>query len=248
MKKYLLIILLAAGISGLAYAESLDEALGLLKTREDARALAIFEKIITTQPDNLQALWGKAEVKRRARNYKKAEAILDKILKKDPGHAPSLISLSYIRYKDDKLPGALQLIEQVLKIPALDRENQALCYMMLGSINSRRSKKGWLVGKIRYGARIKGYFLKAKSLATDLPEVHLGLGTFYLLAPKVVGGSLDKALEELELTVKLAPSFATANARLAQAYKKRGNLEKYKIYLQRVKELDPENEALNEEL
>ena len=32
---------------------------------------------------------------------------------------------------------------------------------------------------------------------------------------------LDKAQEELEFTVKIAPSFATANARLAQSYKKR---------------------------
>jgi hypothetical protein len=46
----------------------------------------------------------------------------------------------------------------------------------------------------------------------------------------------------------MAPDFATANARLAQSYKKKGNKEKYNYYLQRAKELDPENEVANEEL
>jgi tetratricopeptide (TPR) repeat protein len=118
--------------------------------------------------------------------------------------------------------------------------------MMLGTINSRRSAKGWFLNKLRYGTQIRCHFLKAKEFAPDLPEVHLGLGTFYLLAPPIVGGNLNGALKELELAVKIAPDFATANARLAQAYKRKGDLEKYKYYFQRAKELDPDNEVLME--
>jgi len=222
-----------------------NEAFGLLKSRRDNDALVIFEKILGSQPDNLDVLWGKAEVLRRSRDYRQAEELLNRVLKVNPQHAPSLISLSYIRYKDDNLKDALKLINQVLKND-LDNENKALAFMMLGSINSRRSKKGGILSKVAYGTHIKGYFLKARELAADLPEVHLGLGTFYLLAPAIVGGDLDKAFQELELTVKIAPEFATANARLAQAYKKKGDLEKYNFYLQRARELDPENEVLRE--
>jgi tetratricopeptide (TPR) repeat protein len=226
----------------------LNEALLLLKNRKDQAALAIFEKILVSEPENLNALWGKAEVLRRSRKFKDSEAILNNILNKYPYHASSLISLAYIRYKDDKLDAALKLVQQVLRTDNLDKENKALAYMMWGAINSRRSAKGWFFSKIRYGTQIKGYFLKAKELAADLPEVHLGLGTFYLLAPAIVGGNLEKAFEELSLAVKMAPDFATANARLAQSYKKKGNKEKYNYYLQRAKELDPENEVANEEL
>jgi len=264
MNKYLLVKLAVVGIFCFTYttlaAEEMgyvkqaeqgaliDEAFVLLKARKDNAALVIFEKIIASQADNLDALWGKAEVLRRSRDYKESEELLNKILSLNPKHIPSLISLSYIRYKDDKLNEALKLINQVLKTDALDKENQALAYMMLGSINSRRSKKGWVLSKVAYGTHIKGYFLRAKELAPHLPEVHLGLGTFYLLAPAIVGGDLNKAFQELELTVKLAPEFATANARLAQAYKKKGDLEKYNFHLQRARELDPKNEVLNEEL
>ncbi len=225
---------------------SLNDAFTLLKGRKDNEALVIFEQILVSQPDNLHALWGKAEVLRRSRNYKSSQELLNKVLGVKPDYIPALISLSYIKYKDDLLSEALKLINRVLKMDSLDRENQALAYVMLGSINSRRSQKGWFFSKIAYGTNIKCHFFKAKELAPELAEVYLGLGTFYLLAPAIVGGDLDKALEELESAVRIAPEFATANARLAQAHKKKGNLAKYNFHIQRARDLDPQNEVLKE--
>jgi len=225
---------------------SLNEGLSLLKNRKDKEAIVIFENVLASQPDNLDALWGKAEVLRRGRNYQQSEELLRKILEKEPNHSSSLISLAYIRYKDDRLKDALKLINRALDGLILDKENQALCYMMLGVINSRRSEKGLFLSKIIYGTRIKSYFLRAKELSPDLPEVHLGLGTFYLLTPAIAGGNLDRAIEELGLAVEIAPDFATANARLAQAYKKKGDLEKYNFHIGRARQLDSHNEALKE--
>jgi tetratricopeptide (TPR) repeat protein len=224
----------------------ISKAFELLKVRKDSGALAIFEQVLIGQPENLDALWGKAEVLRRGRKYKESEDILEKILKKNPKHTSSLISLAYIRYKDDKLIEALRLVKESLQSSYADKENQALAYMMLGTINSRRSQKGWFFSKLKYGTQIKYYFLKARGLSWDLPEVHLGLGTFYLLAPAIAGGNLNKALEELNIALKIAPDFATVNARLAQGYKKKGDLEKFNSYILRTEELDPGNEVLKE--
>lgn len=223
---------------------AIKEALRLLKIRKDNQALAIFKGVLVDEPNNLDALWGEAEVLRRSRDYKASESILNEILKKSPGHAPSLISLAYIAYKDDKLQEALELIDQVFANDHQDKNNQALAYMLMGVINSRRSAKSRFFNKIKYGIQIKRHFLKAASLAPDLPEVHLGLGTFYLLAPAIMGRDLDRAIEELELAVKIAPGFATANARLAQGYKNKGMQDKYTFYISLAKSLDPENEVL----
>jgi len=218
----------------------------LLRIRRDKDAEEIFTEILLEEPQNLDALWAKAEILRRARRYSEAEEIINKILEKNPQHLSSLISLAYIRYKDDKLNEASGIVEKVLKSKNLDKENEALAYMMLGTINSRRSKKSWLFGKIKYATQIKGYFLKAAEIMPDLPEVHLGLGTFYLLAPAIVGGNLEKAIEELNIAYGLAPGFATVNARLAQAYKRKGEEKKYRFHLKRAQELDPHNEVLQE--
>jgi tetratricopeptide (TPR) repeat protein len=275
MKKYLTIILLVTVFIGLIYSAAknkstcpffrmfpakqriqciikdsqrklIDEGLGLLIIRKDNDALVIFEQVLAAAPQNQDALWGKAEVLRRSRDYKEAEGLLNKILNKNPKHISSLNSLAYIRYKDDKLNESLKLVNKVLKSDCLDKKNEALAYLLIGTINGRRASRGWLFSRISSGTRIKCFFLRAKELAPDLPEVHLALGTFYLLAPSIVGGNLNKGLEELKLAVEIAPDFATANARLAQAYKKRGNLQRYNFHIQRAKRLDPQNEVLKE--
>jgi tetratricopeptide (TPR) repeat protein len=217
----------------------IDNAFSLLKARNDDAALEAFDQILSTEPANIDALWGKAEILRRRRSWIESEAILKQILVVRPDHVPSLITLSYIRYHDDRLSEARQLVDKALDTPGISKENLSLAYIMLGTINSRRCAKGRFLSKLQYGTQVKNYFLKAKELAPDLAEVHLGLGTFYLKA-------LDKAIAELELAVKLAPDFATAQARLGQAYKKKGELGKCKFCLLRAQDLDPENEALLE--
>ncbi len=224
----------------------LNSAIELLKARKDKEAGAAFEIILRQDPENPQALWGKAEILRRLRKFKESEAVLNRIFEKGPDNASALITLAYIRYMEDNYKQALAAIKRALKSKNLERENEALAYMMMGTINSGRSSKGWLLTKINYGMKIKSYFLKAKELAPELPEVHLGLGIFYLKAPPLMGGNIDKSIEELETAIKLTPEFATANARLAQAYKKRGNLAKYNLYLQKATQLDPGNEVLQE--
>jgi len=255
MRKYLIILGIIA-IFCFAYASLaaqeikqdalLNDALVLLKFRKDKDARIIFEKILLKEPNNLDALWGKAEVLRRSRDYSQSEVMFQEILNKNPEHIPSLISMAYIKCKDNNLGEATKLVNRVLNTECLDKDNQALAYVMLGNINSRWAIKGGFLSKIKYGAKIKSYFLKAKELSPDLPEIHLALGTFYLLAPKIIGGNLEKAMEELEYTVKIAPDFATANVRLAQYHKIKGDSKKYVFYLNRTKELDPKNEVLQE--
>jgi len=223
-----------------------DNLLQHLKLRKDKLALIEAEKILSQEPDNLTALWGKAEILRRSYKFEEAQKILDKILNKQPGYAPALICLSYIKYHYNKFEEASDILNPLKDKPGLERENQAIAYMLLGSINAKKAHQGGFFSKVIYGTQIRRYFEKAKAIAPDLSEVHLGAGTFYLLAPKIIGGSIERAIEELECAVKLTPDFATPTARLAQAYKKKGDLANFNRYLQQAKKLDPENEVIKE--
>ncbi|MDD5431503.1 MAG: hypothetical protein PHO70_00725 [Candidatus Omnitrophica bacterium] len=226
--------------------ELLSEAIACLKLRKDNEGLALFNEVLAMDPFNLDALWGKAEIMRRRHKYSASEEILKRVIDENPTHAPSLVTLAYIKYSDNKINEALELTNQVIKRGSDDKDDIALAYMMLGAINSKRCSDGWLFGKIKYGTQIKRNFEKAKEISPDLSETHLCMGTFYLKAPAIAGGDLDKAIEELNIAYKMTPDFATVNVRLAQAYKKKGDLDKYNYYLKRAKELDPENEFLNE--
>lgn len=240
----LVIVFILLGFSTACFAE--EDGFLLLKARRDREALAVFEGALAKNPQDMDALWGKAEVFRRARKFQESEAILNEILKQYPQHISSLITLASIQYIYNNFNQATQLVKQALKAKGLDKEKEALCYLVLGAISSGRSSKGWLLAKLKYGTKIHGYFLKASQLAPDLPDTHLVLGTFYLLAPGIAGGNLDQALSELERALKIAPGFASINARLAQAYQKKGDLEKYNFYINKARELDPENEVLKE--
>ena len=226
---------------------SQENLLKYLKLRKDVLAEEETKKILSIEPDDVCALWARAEILRRDYKFKESQELLKEVLGKYPGYAPALISFAYIKYRYNKFQEAARLLKEALKQPDLERENQALIYTLMATINAKRAAQGWLLSKVAYGTRIRGYFEKAKSIAPDLPEVRLGLGSFYLLAPKIAGGGdVDRAIEELEWAVKLAPDFATANPRLAQAYKLKGNMEKYNFYIKKAKELDPGNEALKE--
>jgi len=226
--------------------KSIKDVFALLKVRKDNEARVLTEEILFANPDNIEALWAKAELLRRSYNLREAEKVINKILEKKLDYLPALNNLAYIRYKEGKLEGAKKICDKVLGSKNLDRENEAFAYLTLGAINGQRTQDGWLFAKIRYGTQIKCLFLKACSLAPDLAETHLALGTFYLKAPAIAGGDLDQAIKELELSLAIAPDFGLANARLAQAYKKKGELAKYDFYIERAKKLDPQNEALSE--
>lgn len=229
-----------------AYAAGLDSALRLLKQYRDSEALAAFEEVLEAEPGNLDAAWGRAEVFRRQKKFAAAKQIFNEILVQDPDHASALISLAYLRYKDGEYKPAIESLQKVLRKAGLGKEDRAMAYILIGAVNSKKAMQAGLWSKILYGTRIKGYFLKAVELDPDLAEAHLGLGTFCLMAPSIAGGNIEKAIEELEYAVKLAPAYATAFARLAQAYQKKGDKDKYHFYLKQAQELDPENEALKE--
>lgn len=221
----------------------LSEGMLLLKQRRDNEAWTKFLKVLMDTPHDSDALWGKAEILRRVRKYEEAQALLQEVLAANPKHVPALISLAYMKLERGQLNEAQRLVGEIFK-DTTEKENHALAYMIMGAINAKRAELGNILNKVKYATQIKCYFTRAKELAPQLAEVRLALGVFYLTAPPLLGGNINKALAELKSAVELAPDFATANARLAQCYLKKGDQVNYNYYLDRAEALDPDNEVL----
>jgi len=221
-----------------------QEGMLLLRLRKNKEALAIFNEVLAKDPGNIEALWGKGEFLRRNYRFKEAEETFNKTLQLKPGYLSALNSLAYIKYQQGNLNESLKMVNEILQNKEIDNENQAHAYLLIGGINGTLTDQGGIFAKMKYGTQIKPYFERARDIAPELPETHVALGTFYLKAPGIAGGDLKKALFELEQAVKMAPDYATANARLAQAYKKTGKADKYNFYIQKAKNLDPKDEAL----
>ncbi|MFA4989297.1 MAG: FAD:protein FMN transferase [Candidatus Omnitrophota bacterium] len=195
-----------------------DQALDLLRVRKNKAALVILDKVLLSEPKNPDALWGKAEIFRRARQNKLAELMFQEVLDIKPDHWRALLSLAYIQYNEGNLNTALNLTRQAFSVCKTNCQGRALAYTLLGLINSARPFNGGMIARINRGLELKDCFLKAVRLAPELPETHLYLGIFYLEAPLLEGGSIKKAIRELKYALEIAPDFSKAGLLLAQAY------------------------------
>lgn len=211
------------------------------KTKE---AEVIFKKMLEIDPQSKEALWGRAEVLRRKRNFKESEKILTELIKKYPDYSPSYISLAYIKYLEKEFDDTVKLAYTVVKQGKdnVDLTNFVRAHGLVAGAKGMIAHYGGPVSKVVNGRSVLPYLKKAESLQPDSPAVLFGLGSYYLLIPKIFGRDIDKAEKYLQKAVEVDPDFPDVYVRLAQIEKLRGNIRKYGEHMNKALELDPDNE------
>lgn len=219
-------------------------ALVYLNQRRDKEARETFEKILQAQPRLHPAEWGIAEVLRRQHQLDRSEDILNQILKSHPEFSPAYISLAYIKYIKTDFQGSVRLAAKVIRqgLKNVDLSNYTRAYLIIAGAKGMIAHYGGPISKLINGTAVLPALKKARDLQPHSPAVFFGLGSFYLLAPGIAGGDIDKAVDYLEQAAKADPLFADAYVRLAQAYKAKKDIEKYRSYLKRALQIDPANE------
>jgi tetratricopeptide (TPR) repeat protein len=227
---------------------SIDDmyVLGLiyLNLHKDKEAGYIFNKIITLNPESPEAKWGIAEVLRRQHNLIKSEELLNEVIKANPEFSPAYISLAYIRYIQTRFEESVALAHRIIDrgSNSVDESNFVRAYLLMGGGKGMIAHYGGPLSKAINGTAVMPNLKKAEKLQPNSAAVAFGIGSFYLLAPTIAGGDLDKAERYLERTIEIDPLFTDAYVRIAQLYKFKGDNEKYKSYLDKALEIDPQNE------
>lgn len=211
-----------------------------LNLHMDKEAKGAFEKIA----DTIEAKWGVAEVLRRQHDIGKSEKMLNEVMQKNPGFSPAYVTLAYIKYTQLKLNDAASLVSKVIGQGEenVDLSNYVRALLIYGGTKGLIAHRGGPLSKVINGTVVLSYLKKAESLQPDGAGVLLGVGSFYLLAPTIAGGNLDKAEDYLKKAVAADPLLADAYARLAQLYKFKGSGREYEIYINKALEIDPGNE------
>lgn len=204
----------------------------------------IFKKMLQVSPASVEARWGIAELLRRQHRLEESYAVLQEITKEAPAFSPAFITLAYIQYTKKAYSKALTLAEKVLSQgkDAVDTSNYVRALLIVAGSKGMLAHYGGPLTKVTHGLGVLTYLKKAQSLQPDNAGVSFGFGGFYLLAPAIVGGNNNKAIEYLKKAIKTDPFFADAYVRLAQAYKVKGDKEKYAFYLKKARQIDPQNE------
>jgi len=125
----------------------------------------------------------------------------------------------------------------------VDLSNRVRAYLMLGGAKGMIAHYGGPFSKLINGTAVLPTLKSAQKLQPDSAGVLFGLGSFYLLAPRLAGGDIAIAEDYLQRAIKADPLFADAYVRLAQLYKAKGQMQKYSEYLAKALEIDPANEV-----
>jgi len=215
-----------------------------LNLHKDNKAEIIFSDILQRYPDSKEAKWGLAEVLRRQHRLAKAEKILKAIIKENPDFSPAYITLAYIKYFQLDFNEAVRLAYEVIRRgrDKTDLSNFTRAYAMYAGAKGMLAHYGGPLSKAVNGLAVKVNLNKAEALQPNSAAILFGLGSYYLLAPKIAGGDRKKAQEYLEKAIEQDPLFLDAYVRLAQLYRLNGDNLRYQLYLNKVSELDPQNE------
>ncbi|MCK9615370.1 MAG: hypothetical protein M0R48_07700, partial [Candidatus Omnitrophica bacterium] len=201
--------------------------LGLVYLNEykNNEAGSTFGIMLNNNPDSIEAKWGLAEVLRRGHKLDKSEKILNEVIKENPQFSPAYISLAYIRYIKLDFKGASQLAYRVIKQQRknVDATNYVRALLLYAGAKGMIAHYGGPISKIINGTSVFPALDTAQKLLPEYPGVYYGFGSFYLLAPKAIGGDIDKAKEYLEKAIKADPFFADSYVRLSQAYQLKGD-------------------------
>ncbi|MFA5276219.1 MAG: hypothetical protein WC417_04945 [Candidatus Omnitrophota bacterium] len=227
---------------------SLDDqyVLGLvyLNLHKDKDAQVVFLSMLTANPGLIEARWGEAEVSRRRHELDAAEKACEKIISLNPDFSPAYVTLAFIKYLRMDFTGAVKLATKVIRQGRgkVDLSNYARAYSLLAGANGMIAHYGGPISKAINGAQVMPNLRRAQSLEPESAGVLFGLGSYYFLAPGIIGGDLNKAQDYLKKAIKADPFFSDAYVRLAQVYKVKGDIKEYELYLAKVIAIDPQNE------
>lgn len=222
--------------------------LSALNEYKEGEAQTAFDKVLAFDPGSVEAKWGSAEIKRRKYETEASISMLEDIIKVSPQFSPAYISLAYIDFNDKKYDEAVRLSSHVIAQGKdnVDVDNYARAHLIFAGAKGMIAHNGGPIVKLLQGTQVFPHLDRARKLLPDSAQVYFGLGAYYLLAPGIAGGDLDKAQAHLQRAITLDPKLADAYVRLAQVYKAKGNEAKYEYYLKKALEIDPKNVLAND--
>jgi len=202
-----------------------------------------------------EALGAAMEAARKTRDEKQLQSLktqLEQKIRENPSDAVLNLDLAKVQgyfadaeemHKDKKAAAEAvdKAIEAAQKSIQLN-DQSADAHSLLADLNGRKISlgNGMFLGP-KFGPKVKEENAKAMALDDKNPRVWASLGRQYLMAPKLFGGDVTKAIESLEKSVALDGKQEETFVWLARAYKKHGDKSKAQDAIQHALTLNPDS-------
>ena len=122
-------------------------------------------------------------------HYLEARAALEDAVKAQPQSVPALLALVELRLTERELDRAEEVAKRAVELSP----QGARAHYMMGRVLADQIETVSIFSKLSYAKRMKAEFDQAAELDPDSAEAREALGQYYLRAPGMAGGSVDKA-------------------------------------------------------
>ncbi|HEV1993319.1 MAG TPA: tetratricopeptide repeat protein [Candidatus Acidoferrum sp.] len=120
-------------------------------------------------------------------------------------------------------------------------DKSADAHSLLADLYGRKIAYGGMFAGAKFGPKVGEENKKAMALDDKDPRVWASLGRQYLMAPKMFGGDIAKAIESFQKSLAIDPSQDEAWVWLCKALQKQGDKSKAREAVQHALLLNPES-------
>jgi tetratricopeptide (TPR) repeat protein len=128
-------------------------------------------------------------------------------LKAEPGDPQATLAVGLAVLADGK-PATIDAAVPLAEACIARHPEAAECHYMLGNLLGAQALRGGMLQGMRLAGRIRESFQKAVEFGPDTFNHRVGLMQFYLVAPGIAGGGVDKARELVKTTEARQPEQA----------------------------------------
>jgi tetratricopeptide (TPR) repeat protein len=155
-------------------------------------------------------------------HWKQARAALEPRMKANPSDAEAASLLSRVRSAYGDLDGALALAESAVKVEPKNAEYRWQLAAIVGSL----AQKAGVLKQIGLGRRFRQEAARAIALDPSFVDPRLGMISFYIQAPGIIGGDRKKAEQMAADIARIDPAQGyLARAQLLLETKAEGDFE-----------------------
>jgi len=226
----------------------------LLMAGAFALFLVSWPGLLRAQTDD--SLASSLEAARRTRNESQLQSLKTQLEQRvnqnqDDAQTPYQLALVqvylvdvYEARKDKKSAGtavdkAIEAAQRSLQL----NEKSADTHSLLADLYGRKISLGnGMFAGPKYGPKVDEENQRAMALDDKNPRVWASSGRKFLMAPKMFGGDVLKAIDSFQKSLSLDPSQDEAWVWLAKAYQKQGDKPKAREAIQRALQLNPDNQ------
>ncbi len=135
------------------------------------------------------------------KKYSEAQSFFESAVKKNKNDAESHYYLAVALMLQQKHDDAQDEIDEAIDV----NENVSRYHLLRGQILGQKAMTANVLSQGLMAPKIKNAFLRASELDPANVEARVALYNYYVIAPGIMGGSIEKAFDQANEVVKLNP-------------------------------------------